>query len=340
MSEISAFGVEHTPITKAFRLPHKPISFKSSERKAAASAIRRSRAKGRQTVVSRKQNAAAEGTWAAKNPHLAKLKARATHRPHHSEARPADPKELSFFNANNSLRSYDVITKAMTNPKVHSQSSRVKTPTGTINTEIGPKSGYFLDKTVKSVTSNGKTAKKVIGRKWNKGRVALIGGSAAVGAGLPFAAAGLANRKEKRDAYRQKIGYDKRVSKSDAAKRHRDLADKNQRKSAFTALGTVPAAGAAGMGASSGMNRLDRIERGPVGRLNNKVKAHTGSLPNIMRLKGNPGMFRLAKKPVVAGAVSATSVAGLVAAGHYGNKADHHDKVARRLEGRKKNRSK
>jgi len=254
MSEISAFGVEHTPISKALRLPHKQISFKSPARRQAASAIRRSRAKGAMARAHTKQNAAAEATWEAKNPYLAKLKHRATHRPHHSHFNPADPKELSFYNANNKLRSFDIITK------------------------------------------------------------------------------------------------------SDAAKKHRKAADSNQRKATLTAVGTIPAAGAAAWGSSQGMNKLDRIERGPVGRLNNKVKTATGKInlatykattPHFLRFgsgelvahKG-PGMFKLAKKPVATAAAGATSAAGLIAAGHYGNKAERHDKIARRLEGRKKNRSK
>jgi hypothetical protein len=210
VSEISAFGVEHTSISKA-------LKFGSPARKHAAAMVRNSRSASAGVRASRKSHAAAEGTWLAKNPELAKLKHRATNRPHHSQFKPADPKELSFYRANKELRSYDVVTKsywwspdgksAGPNPTVHSHSSRVKTPKGTIHTATKP--GFLSDKTVKSVTGNGKTTSKVLSRKWNKGRVALVGGSAAIGAGLPLAAAGLANRKEKRDAYRKKIGYDK-----------------------------------------------------------------------------------------------------------------------------------
>ncbi len=73
--------------------------------------VRNSRSKSAATRASRKSHDAAEGTWLAKNPELAKLKHRATNRPHHSQFKPADPKELSFYNANKKLRSYDVVTK-------------------------------------------------------------------------------------------------------------------------------------------------------------------------------------------------------------------------------------
>ncbi len=219
MSEISAFGVEHTSISKALKLP----KLGSPARRHAASAVRRSRSKSAATRASRKSHAAAEGTWLAKNPELAKLKHRATNRPHHSQFKPADPKELSFYNANNKLRSYDVITKR------------------------------------------------------------------------------------------------------DALEHHRKKERKYDRRANAAIVG-APASMAGAWAGSTALERLGKVKRGPIGRLNARA-------PGYIKAAGS--------KPVAAIAGGLGTGASLVAAGHYGRKANKHGAIARGIETRrKKNRSK
>jgi hypothetical protein len=112
------------------------------------------------------------------------------------------------------------------------------------------------------------------------------------------------------------------VTKRDALKHHKKLERKYDRRSNMAIVG-APASMAGSWLGSTAIERLGDVKRGPIGRLNAKA-------PGAMKA--------VASKPAAAIAGGLGTGASLVAAGHYGRKANKHGAIARGIETRRNNK--